>query len=920
MVSSKLIMIFLNCISVLCLAMNIASGLDLPPSIHTGSLNIKFSPVTGQPENGGGIIVEEGESLKKLEFGNAEKFSNNNGAISFLLHEKDGSLSVALLFEEKADHVAINISLKNNGKNVRLIQAGYLIPVEGLDLQWWDGRFYSDPGINQMIYEKTHLRLPLSALHNSRDGYAIGLNPECLLSIFANGADKKNNNAFELSFKTRLVLAPDSEIPLPLCAFSFKPLFGYLDAVQRYYDIYPKMFSMNSAISQKILGSGGYLFSGEESRLLQYEESRRYGMGWEWAYCPAQRPGDWYPDERFWDDKIGYGGKNDAHQNIVKGSLEDFRKDMRNRFQIGRPVTASAYYLLPMAADAEYMRSFKDGIIIDEKGVFKVAPKGWCKAPFDMYYTYPWGNSYGEEVVKEFNLIVKDFHIRAFAFDEANRMDTHYGKGIENDSACAWNSNDKYCSVQVAMARLAEEIHKIRFEGLGIAMVMNKPWTYNTSTRTDIAIHEWNSFILEDCFIGLRMLMGHKLISWWKEDESAGVLRWEDLSPEDIRRGITGITAFTRLKCLRYGVTPYNLTMPGHKEYFRIVEQLTEMMKAGGWQPTPAADSTEKLWLSRYGQGIKSFIVAGNPSAAEKDVNLKIFNSYLGGGYVLFALYDGTNLENICRDGNTEVSLGRVKPFGDITARAIAKLDIPVNCNVKASSSFMMSSASDRVIIEWDILNINQKDIEGGIEIGVPSGSSDFILKINDERKAIKELDAKIIYHGKLPARGKLELEYLPEVVIACDEEKLLAFPFTKNGTPSSIVKLEAGSNELDKVSALRIVSFFDWFFRRQQAPDSKCDQLARNGIKGLAIPIVEGEFSSDEQHATIGILNEPGKSQINISKDGKTLTITGNTAELRERAVLKLLKILEKKYPFYGVLPKKPMYIKAGLAGECIE
>ena len=56
--------------------------------------------------------------------------------------------------------------------------------------------------------------------------------------------------------------------------------------------------------------------SNSECREGQWEEARRYGMGWEWAYCPAQIPGDWYADERFHDPNRGYAGNADNHVNI----------------------------------------------------------------------------------------------------------------------------------------------------------------------------------------------------------------------------------------------------------------------------------------------------------------------------------------------------------------------------------------------------------------------------------------------------------------------------------------------------------------------------------------------------------------------------------------------------------------------------
>lgn len=892
--------------------------MNAPLSIQSRHLEMIFSPVTGQLRDGGGLFVTEGEGKTEIQFKNIEQLQRDDNRLSFLRRGKKGGLTVQSTFSSKPTHIALELKFKNTGANPRFIQAGYSIGTAAKDCTWWDGRFHSQFGIDQILYERTQLRLPLSVIHNKDQGVAIGLDPDFLLSMFANGAERpEGRNQYLVSFNARLVLEPGQEIALPLCIFSFNPVFGYLDAVQTYYDIYPKSFSIHPEVSPKIIGSGGYLFSGEASRILQYEESRRYGMGWEWAYCPAQRPGDWYPDERYWDDKIGYSGNTDEHKNVAPGTLDDFRRDMRERFHRGRLVTASAYYLLPVAADVDYMRNYPDGIIVDEKGNEKKAAKGWIKQPFDLYYAYPWGNSYGKEMLKELKEITEDFKVHAFGFDEANRMDTQHGGRVGTEPGAAWDSGGKFSSVQVALGRLADEIHKLKADDTAVAVVMNKPWTYNTATRTDIAMHEWHAYMLEDCFLGLRLLMGHKPLSWWKENAAEYILRWQEMTPGEIRQGIAGIAAFTRLKSLRYGVFQTNLNMTGFKQYFKLAEQMAEMMKAGGWQPVPGVVSAPALWLSRYGKNLRSYIVVGNPTRREIPVVLNIHPSYFGEGNIVFTAYDGSLLKNDYKDKMAEVDLKTLPPFADRTIKAVARFSFGNMELAESSAEIKSGLARESIRLNWRFEKAG--NIVGKLEIGVPDGAGDFKLLINDEEKPFTAAPGKIVCQGEIPHMGRLELSYAPEVIITGDEENILAFPFVLDRKPASTIVVPPDAEELDRQSAFRIVSFFDWYYRRQQSPVGRTLHLSRKGMREVAIPIVE-TLSDASGRPMVKIEQQPGKPGIILSEDGKQLTIAGATAAEREKAVLALLKLLEKRYPFYGVLPNRPIYQKAEIVGTCLE
>jgi hypothetical protein len=143
-------------------------------------------------------------------------------------------------------------------------------------------------------------------------------------------------------------------------------------------------------------------------------------------------------------------GQTDAHRNGPKGSLDDYRRDLRERFHNGWWATNIAYYLLPHAADEMVLAEFPDGVIINAAGEPDKAMVGWIKPDATTHMTYPWGNSYGREVVREIGQIAEDFQPSAIGFDEAYGGLHHYGPGIEGEPARAWDDEGGvYSSTQV---------------------------------------------------------------------------------------------------------------------------------------------------------------------------------------------------------------------------------------------------------------------------------------------------------------------------------------------------------------------------------------------------------------------------------------------------------------------------------------
>ena len=103
-------------------------------------------------------------------------------------------------------------------------------------------------------------------------------------------------------------------------------------------------------------------------------------------------------------------------------------------------------------------------------------------------------------------------------------------------------------------------------------------------------------------------------------------------------------------------------------------------------------------------------------------------------------------------------------------------------------------------------------------------------------------------------------------------------------------IVLDNDSDEIDKLSSRRIVAYFKTWYMEVPKKTIKLDYniITSDGYKGK--PAI--------------FIKKSSNTQIDITDRGTKLIITGVDSKHREEAVLTLLRILDKKYKFSGVVP----------------
>lgn len=889
---------------------------DWKPKVSVA--NFSLDAQTGDPSDGKFEILE-GVGLDKISLSAPSDVELGKTKAAFTRKEKGKAGLIIRSTYDCEEDIRASFELENTGDKTRLLEVRFALPISGQELKWWDGRELTEPGLDEMQYERNYLRMPASAVFDRKAGVVVGLSPEHFASLFAAEATPEKTSMV-VGMRLRVVLDPKQKVNIPMFAAGFVPKYGYLDAVQKIYGMYPKYFSMADGVRRDVLTQGGgYFLSGKVSRRLQYEEGRRFGMGWDWAYCPSQRPGEWYSEEKFWDDQLGYQGDTDAHANVVPGTIEEYRRAWHERIDGGWPTAIVAYYTFPGASEISYIQTMPDGILVDQFGKQSDQIANWVKAPFTTIMAYPWGNSYGREVQRAILSIAKEFKAGAMAFDEANRIDQQYGAGIEGDSGRGWDETGVYCSLQVAMGRISDFTHEQKVRGYTMATIHNKPWTYCSATRADVAMHEWNSYEVVDCLNWMRILMGHKPIVLWGGFNPDVVLDWENLSSEQIREGLKGLVAFQRLQCLRDGAFPFKLALDGLVDLVELMPVLTTLTRAG-WQAVPAMRNGENLWLSRYGTDLNAYLVAGNPEPIEKAAKVTVDPEYLGNGLYLFGSTDGRLLDIEYRNGVGAFDLGKMGGHQHVIAKALVKMQGLQDWNLVGAASLVEGLNTGKVVAKWSLTKTGLPAQKSGpkttISFGIPQGAIPESLLINGEKCEFVRHDNRVDAECEIPVTGDAELTFIPPIPIQCEKQALFDFPFTVDGVANCAVVLPDEPTEVDKTNADRIVSYFDWFKIRQQYPAVQTVELGMNG-QGVDLPIIAKTEEAKLPYTVQFVRADEGS--IAISNDGKAIIVAGPDAAQREQATLKLLGLLDEKYPFHGVLPKKPIFEKAGLVGQTV-
>ncbi len=481
-------------------------------------------------------------------------------------------------------------------------------------------------------------------------------------------------------------------------------------------------------------------------------------------------------------------------------------------------------------------------------------------------------------------LVAADFGPSAIGFDEAYGGDLQYGAGVDGEPARAWDDEGRiYCSTQVALARLGDHIHEQTVRGYTMATVFNKPTSYLTATRADVAMHEYPPWANIEAIEPMRLLLGHK---------AEQILDWEDMTPEEIREGLRGIYAHIRLSSLRWGAFPMNMQVWGVPDMVALMPVLRALLREG-WQADPGFEADERLWLSRYGSGVHTFLVVGNPTRETIGPSIVLRSGGSAEGHLLFCDYDGGR-RPIRPDehGTVELPLADLQPHGYTILRAAVQVlpaEGATGFRAEGGAAMRLDGLTEGSLeADW----VAAEAFTGVILVRVPRGATPLRLLIDGEERAFEALDGAVRYEGEVPAECSLQLTWRPAVVVEPTREQIAQFPFVADGEPTATVVLPESPDDRDRYVAEHLSIYFDYWQRRQEQPAGGVSGLS-DVEPGPRLPVAEpAQAPADGPRV---VLAEAGHPAIRLREDGPILELAGPDAMGREWAMLKLLDILDR-------------------------
>jgi hypothetical protein len=435
---------------------------------------------------------------------------------------------------------------------------------------------------------------------------------------------------------------------------------------------------------------------------------------------------------------------------------------------------------------------------------------------------------------------------------------------------------------------------------------------------------EWQHYISRQWPV--RLVNGGKVIFFHTAGAVLGdVVRTEDLTSQAAREDILATTDAVLLSCLWLGGLPPAADLRGSPKLIRWSPLLHEVVRAG-WQPAPAIDADERLLVSRYGEGVGSFLVLSNPTRTRISGPARVQAGYLGPGAYLLCRYDGSALACAAGPDGTDLAYG-LAPREALVCRAPVAVAGAGGVSGTVTFDPQALAASD-LVAEFRA----SRPGPASVRVWLPEGARVAKAACNGQQGiSFRQRDDVVTFAASLASRNRLVVSWEPRIVVLSPNEEVLRFPLMTGGKAACAVLTAPDPAEAEQVAAQRLQAYVEYYLRRQQNAGVHCWGLAGDG-EGLQPPLLEASAAVPDGLAPVLVgspvafgLNGPppphgGLIALTKWRGREALLVAGGEAALTEAAMLCLLGLLDARYPFAGVLPDAPLYQRAGLAGKAAD
>ena len=347
-----------------------------------------------------------------------------------------------------------------------------------------------------------------------------------------------------------------------------------------------------------------------------------------------------------------------------------------------------------------------------------------------------------------------------------------------------------------------------------------------------------------------------------------------------------------------------------------------DLLTQAGWQPVTAMKTDKRLWLSRYGDGLHSYLVLGNPKGRDISTIVDIDTSYLGGGGLVFADIRGEKLSGAMKANQCKVKMKIASTFERILSPC-ARIE------THGFNGAMKFTTKTTDTLKERTVSIRLQSSESqpvSMTVGEPDSYYFSEALINGERLPVsRTLRASF----DCPPDAEIELKY-NSLYFASTETELLNFPFATKDQPSAEIVIPDNATTEETYLASRLQEYFRYYFSNRY----------KNQHDDFVIPIVyESDASPGKPHVVIGKAareyrqfwpwNTPARVRVGVDQQKNQLYVVSPEqcdADLRE-GFYRLLACLDKEYVYFGRIgdrkfehpDEESLFAKAGLLGKTL-
>ncbi|HUS79669.1 MAG TPA: hypothetical protein VM283_00290, partial [Armatimonadota bacterium] len=699
-------------------------------------------------------------------------------------------------------------------------------------------------------------------------------------------------------FTARLVVDPGQTEELPLAVFGFRPTFGYLDAFERYHDLFPEVFSIDRrTCDPRCTGPGcDYTAWNRGSPELV----RRFGGTWDWCMRGFIVAGNW-------------AGRRELSRQS-DSSYQSFHKSIAEKEENLRTCrVAGMRYFAPTWTDVDLAAERWPNARVMDPNVNTVWEK--CLTT-DCHMTFPADNGYFDYMKRDLQDIMASGAYAGFGLDCGGTDGKFRGEGSQVSPGRAWDEEGVYVRVPMGTAQLMDYIHTLDAGAYKAGVVPNSG-EYAVLARADAVLIEHSPTLIENDW-NRRLMAGEKVMSWWDQFDIWTLVDYEGDPPEKLRGDVAAMARFVRLRSYQLGGLPMYRQAAGIRTSVAALPKIARVVTAG-WQPVPAMKGDRRLWLSRYGdtpwwEGGVTYLVACNPTSDPVETDLSVFGEYLGGSGFLIADDSGEPLAQTVA-GERMTLHTTVPPCWERVFRPCAEvLDGDLDATVSVTDTL------DRITVRVEITRVKG---EAAIKPFPPPRCSVGPGTWNGEPIPDSAAGGDP-WQVQVSAPGVLEATF-KRPGFDCTREALLAFKFTDAGQPACSIVIPADATEDEQYAASRIQDYFRFlsvmpdYSGKPTREGEPLIPIVTERPAGRAVVIERAHLMAGYPTAVIGVEGDTLRIRVEHAFEGGDTAVTD--------AVVQMLGALDETHPYSGFFPdsfeherERAVYERAGLIGQSLD